>query len=110
MGIEPEGDALLEEGETTALRVMEGEATAIGVTAAAAVVEEEVTMIGTTGLAIAEVAGAREVTVMGAVEVAVQAAIVELRAGLVAETDLDARTEAEAAAFGAKRFFSLRLG
>ena len=47
---------------------------------------------------------------MGAVEVAVQAAIVELRAGLVAETDLGARTEAEAAAPGAKRFFSLRLG
>jgi hypothetical protein len=41
---------------------------------------------------------------------AVQAAIVELRAGLVAETDLDARTKAEAAAFGAKRLFSLRLG
>lgn len=103
-----------------------GEVTAIGVTAAAAVVEEEVTITGTTGIAIAEVVGAREVTVtgeamkatvgerevavMGAVEVAVQAAIVELTAGLVAETDLDERTEAEAADFGAKRFFSLRLG
>ena len=51
---------------------------------------------------------------MGAAEVAVQAAIVDLRAGLVAETetetDLDDRTEAEAAAFRAKRLFSLRLG
>jgi hypothetical protein len=73
LGIEPQGDALLEEGETTALRVVEavmdevvaGEATAVGVTAAAAVVEGEVTMIGTTGLAIAEVVGAREVTVTG---------------------------------------------
>ena len=69
MGIEPEGDALLEEGETTVLWVMDaveaGEATAIGVTAAAGVVEGEVTMIGTTGLAIKAVIGAREVTVTG---------------------------------------------
>uniref|UniRef100_A0A6N2KVL2 Uncharacterized protein n=1 Tax=Salix viminalis TaxID=40686 RepID=A0A6N2KVL2_SALVM len=83
--------------------------------------------MGANGLAIEAVIGPREVTVngeameaavgggkgtvMGLVEVAVQATIiVELRAGLVAETDLDGRTGAEAADFGAKRFFSLRLG
>ena len=66
MGTEAEGDALLEEGETTPLRVVEavmdaveGEAPAIGVTAAAAVVEGEVTSMGASGLAIKAVTGAR---------------------------------------------------